>query len=197
LKLHLTDSMFQQNIILGSGSPRRKELLALLGFTFTVKTKPTDESYPNTLAPQEVPIYLAKKKAAALLPDLAHDETLITADTIVVLEGKILGKPSSLEEAKNMLQQLSGKKHEVISGVYIKSARNEQEITVSTDVYFKQLSQDEIEYYVTAYSPLDKAGAYGIQEWIGQIGVEKIHGSYYNVVGLPTEELWKILRRLS
>jgi septum formation protein len=186
--------MFQHKIILGSGSPRRKELLASLGFTFTVKTKPTDESYPTALAPKEVPIYLAKKKAAALLPDLAHDETLITADTIVVLEGKILGKPSSLEEAKRMLLQLSGKKHEVISGVYIKSANNEQEITVSTDVYFKQLSPEEIEYYVHTYSPLDKAGAYGIQEWIGQIGVEKIHGSYYNVVGLPTEALWDAFR---
>lgn len=186
--------MFQHKIILGSGSPRRKELLASLGFTFTVKTKPTDESYPTALAPKEVPIYLAKKKAAALLPDLAHDETLITADTIVVLEGKILGKPSSLEEAKRMLLQLSGKKHEVISGVYIKSANNEQEITVSTDVYFKQLSPEEIEYYVHTYSPLDKAGAYGIQEWIGQIGVEKIHGSYYNVVGLPTEAVWDAFR---
>lgn len=188
--------MFQHNIILGSGSPRRKELLASLGFTFTVKTKPTDESYPNSLAPQGVPIYLAKKKAVALVADLANGETLITADTIVVLEGKILGKPSSLEEAKYMLQQLSGKKHEVISGVYIKSATNEEEITVSTDVYFKQLSQEEIDYYVHTYSPLDKAGAYGIQEWIGQIGVEKIHGSYYNVVGLPTEELWKTLVRM-
>lgn len=187
--------MFQHKIILGSGSPRRKELLASLGFTFTIKTKPTDESYPKTLAPQEVPVYLAKKKATALLPDLTEDEILITADTIVVLEGKILGKPTSLEEAKNMLEQLSGKKHEVISGVYIKSAISEQEITVSTDVFFKQLSQEEIEYYVNTYSPLDKAGAYGIQEWIGQIGVEKINGSYYNVVGLPTEALWEALLR--
>ena len=186
--------MLQHNIILGSGSPRRKELLASLGFTFTVKTKPTDESFPNALVPQEVPIYLAKKKAAALLPDLGHDETLITADTIVVLEGKILGKPSSLEEAKRMLQQLSGKKHEVISGVFITSANKEQEITVSTDVFFKELSQEDIDYYVNTYSPLDKAGAYGIQEWIGQIGVEKIHGSYYNVVGLPTEAVWEVLK---
>lgn len=187
--------MFQHNIILGSGSPRRKELLYSLGFSFTVKTKPTDESFPSSLPPSEVPVFLARKKAAALLPDLAPKETLITADTIVVLEGKILGKPSSLEEAKYMLQELSGKKHEVISGVYITSANKEQDVTVSTDVYFKQLSPEEIEYYVNTYSPLDKAGAYGIQEWIGQIGVEKIHGSYYNVVGLPTEAVWDALLR--
>jgi septum formation protein len=186
--------MFQQNIILGSNSPRRKELLSSLGFSFTVKTKPTDESFPSSLPPSEVPVFLARKKAAALLPDLATNEMLLTADTIVVLKGKILGKPSSLEEAKNMLQELSGKKHEVISGVYITSANNEEDITVSTDVYFKQLSPEEIEYYVNTYSPLDKAGAYGIQEWIGQIGVEKILGSYYNVVGLPTEAVWEVLK---
>jgi len=187
--------MFRHPIILGSGSPRRKELLTSLGFSFTVKTLPTDESYPTTLAAEDVPIYLAKKKAAALLPDLKKDEVLITADTLVVLDGKIVGKPVSEEEAKNMLGLLSGKKHEVISGVYITSATKEQEITVSTDVYFKHLSPEEIAYYVTNYSPLDKAGAYGIQEWIGQVGVKKINGSYYNVVGLPTEAVWEALRK--
>jgi septum formation protein len=125
---------------------------------------------------------------------LKENELLITADTIVVLEGEILGKPNSLEEARSMLRQLSGKKHEVISGVYIKALNKEKEITISTAVYFKQLTEAEINYYVNTYSPLDKAGAYGIQEWIGQIGVEKIHGSYYNVVGLPTEAVWDVVK---
>ncbi len=186
--------MFDQTIILGSGSPRRKELLESLGFSFTVKSKATDESFPTTMAPKDVPVYLAKKKAAALLPELNQHELLITADTIVVLEENILGKPTSLEEAKSMLRQLSGKKHDVISGVYIKSLEKEKEITISTAVYFKPLSEAEINYYVNTFSPLDKAGAYGIQEWIGQIGVKKIHGSYYNVVGLPTEAVWKVLK---
>jgi septum formation protein len=185
--------MLKHSIILGSGSPRRKELLSSLGLSFTVKTKPTDENYPASMSPAEVPVYLAKKKAEALKDELKTDELLITADTIVVLNGEILGKPESLKEAKDMLRQLSGNKHEVITGVCILSSGQIKAFSVSTDVYFKVLKEDEINYYVTNFSPLDKAGAYGIQEWIGQIGVEKINGSYYNVVGLPTEKLWEEL----
>lgn len=180
-------------IILGSGSPRRKELLANLGFTFEVRTKDTDESYPSTMNCKEVPTFLAKQKANALLPELTIDELLICADTVVVLNNDILGKPANKAEALDMLNRLSGNKHEVITGVFI--GNNEKQIIFSetTEVSFNNISQTDINYYIDNFQPYDKAGSYGIQEWIGAIGITTIIGSYSNVMGLPTHRIYELL----
>lgn len=181
-------------LILGSKSPRRQELLSGMGFDFQVRTKDTDEEYPADLPLKEVPVYLAELKALALLEELKIGEVLITSDTIVLLENEILGKPTSPENAKEMLQKLSAKKHEVITGVHLKSLDKSFSFAVSTKVFFKTLTSENIDFYVENYKPFDKAGAYGIQEWIGFIGIERIEGSYFNVVGLPVSELWDALR---
>ena len=184
---------FPFEIILGSQSPRRSSLLKQLGISFIVKKKEVDESYPASIKKEEVAEYLSRKKATAFLEDLKENEVLITCDTVVILEDKLLGKASNKIEAKNMLQSLSGKKHQVVSGVCISSINHGHSFSVSTEVYFKAFKKEEIDYYIEKFHPFDKAGAYGIQEWIGMIGVEKIIGSYYNVMGLPVKELFEEL----
>lgn len=180
-------------IILGSGSPRRKELLANLGFTFEVRTKDTDESYPSKMTCEEVPTFLAKQKANALLPELSNDELLICADTVVILDNQILGKPANKEEAITMLNSLSGNKHDVITGVFIGNSKKQLVFSEKTAVTFNKLSQTDINHYIDNYQPFDKAGSYGIQEWIGAIGITKIIGSYANVMGLPTHKVYELL----
>ena len=184
--------MKQYNIVLASKSPRRSELLAGLGLEFEVKVIPgIDESYPDTLAAVDVPQYIAAKKADAY--KVTGNELLITADTLVIAGNEILGKPKDADDAHRMLRLLSGRKHQVVTGVCLVSARQRRSFAVTTDVAFKQLTDDEISYYITRYKPFDKAGAYGIQEWIGYIGVTSIHGSYYNVMGLPVQRIYQEL----
>ncbi len=175
-------------LILGSQSPRRKELLSELDLPFEVVVKSVDEIYPSGLTNLKIAEHLAHLKADAFLP--TANEIIITADTIVCLENTILGKPKDAEQASEMLQQLSGKTHEVITGVTIKSNPKEKTFADSTSVTFKPLTSEEIEYYISHYKPFDKAGAYGIQEWIGQIGITKMEGSYFTVMGLPVHRVY-------
>ncbi len=182
------------NIILGSGSPRRSQLLEGLGLTFTVKTKPTDESFPPLLKASEIPLYLCEQKSIAFSKEELGNSILITADTIVWIDNEVLNKPADAAEAKAMLRKLSGKKHEVYTGVCLRQADVLEKFCVLTNVYFKELSDEEIDYYVSNYKPFDKAGAYGAQEWMGYIAIEKIEGSYFNVMGLPVMELWEKLK---
>lgn len=180
-----------KKLYLASKSPRRQELLKLMCLDFELLLNDADESFPKNLEPDKVPEYIAEKKAkGVIIPD---DAILITADTVVLLDREILGKPIDEKDAVAMLKKLSGEKHQVITGVCIKS--NVKQITFKevTEVFFKELTEEQIEYYVEQYKPLDKAGSYGIQEWIGLIGIEKINGSYTNVVGLPTEKLYTLL----
>jgi len=181
------------NIILASKSPRRKQLLEQLGYSFTQKSKDTDESFSMEMPQREVAEYLSKKKAAAFAAEMERNDLLIASDTVVLIENEILNKPSNSKEAFNMIAKLSGKKHEVITGVCIKSTEKEVSFSVSTSVFFKQLKEEEINYYVEKYQPFDKAGAYGIQEWIGLIGVDKIKGSFYNVMGFPAKEVYEAI----
>lgn len=183
-------------VILASQSPRRQQLLTAMGIHFTVKKLHTDEYYPNTIEAQKVACYLAEKKAEGYSFDRKENELIITADTTVVIHGEILGKPANEEEAKAMLQQLSGITHEVITGVCVRTYSSQISFDDTTKVTFRPLEQAEIDYYVHTYQPLDKAGSYAIQEWIGMIGIEKIQGSYFNVVGLPTEKLYKTLKSM-
>jgi septum formation protein len=183
--------------MLGSGSPRRKLLLQEMGFRFRIKTLPTDESYPDHLEPVGVATYLAQKKSLPLRSELLENEVLITSDTVVALDHEIFGKSEYHEEAFEMLRKLSGKTHQVISGLCVYHNGKELLDYSITHVTFKVFTDAELNYYIERYQPFDKAGSYGIQEWIGQIGVEKIEGSYYNVVGLPTEKLWDILWKLT
>ena len=190
LKTHLN----KYDIILASASPRRKQLLEELGIPFKVQTKNVEESFPPELKPNQVAAFLSTLKANAFHDDELTERTLIiTADTIVTINGEILGKPTDREDAIQILQQLSGKGHEVITGVTIRSKQKQVVFSVNTKVYFKQLSTAEIEYYIDTFKPFDKAGAYGIQEWIGHAAIEKIEGSYFNVMGLPTHRLYEEL----
>ncbi|MBQ9171062.1 MAG: septum formation protein Maf [Bacteroidaceae bacterium] len=183
-------------IILASNSPRRKELLAGLGFEFEVRTlKGLDESYPEGLSMEEIPQYISRKKAAAYT--LNPDELLITADTIVYLDGEVLGKPADEAEAKQMLRKLSGKTHQVVTGVTLSTTEMQHSFASVSQVTFAELLEEEIDHYVTHYRPLDKAGAYGIQEWIGYIGVTRIEGSYFNVMGLPVQRLYSEMKKLN
>ena len=184
------------NLILGSKSPRRQELIKGMGFEYEIRTLDTDESYPSTLKGTEVAGYLAIQKADALLPTLQENELLLTSDTVVIVEGELLGKPADKDEAGAMLTKLSGKTHQVITGVHLATMQHRHTFSVTTEVVFHSLQAQEIEHYVQHYKPFDKAGSYGIQEWIGYIGIEKMKGSYYNVMGLPTAELWQELRNL-
>ncbi len=177
------------NIILASQSLRRKQLLSELGYKFTQTSKDLDESFPSDLPINEVAEYLANKKAKGFKEDLKENDLLITSDTTVCLENEILNKAANPEEAKVMLQKISGKAHEVITGVCLSSLSKSISFSGTTKVYFKELSKDEIDFYIENFKPFDKAGAYGIQEWIGFIGVEKIEGSYFNVMGLPVKLL--------
>ena len=178
------------NYILASKSPRRQMLLKSLGIDFKVKVKEVDESYPEGLRIYEIPVYLAKIKALPFSDELADNDLLITADTVVCLEEKVLGKPADRLEAVEMLQLLSAKDHQVISGVCLTSAGKQKAFFSVSTVRFRELDIQEIEYYVDVYKPFDKAGAYGIQEWIGYVGITHIEGSFYNVMGLPVQQLY-------
>jgi len=181
-------------IILSSASPRRKELLKELGVDFKVQLKKVDENYPVGYPVEKVAQYLSEIKAAAFhVSDMKKNTLIITADTVVALGNTILGKPSDKKDAVNILKNLSGKKHQVITGVTLRTIDKRHSFSVSTEVYFKHLSDEEINYYVDKFKPMDKAGAYGIQEWIGHAAIEKIEGSYFNVMGLPTHRLYQEL----
>lgn len=179
-----------KQIILASQSPRRKELLGLLDLDFKVEVREVEEIFPNSLDSSEVAEYLAKLKAMAFT-NLSDEQLIITADTVVILDQQILGKPKDKTEAIQMLRSLSNRSHNVTTGVCIKSSDKTISFSNTTKVYFKELTTSEIEYYIENYKPYDKAGSYGIQEWIGAIGITKIEGSYFNVVGLPIQELNK------
>ncbi len=186
---------FPYKLILGSASPRRQELLKSLGFEFSTKPINANEDFSSDLKAQGIPIYLAEKKANAYPEQLKENEILITADTIVWCEGKVLNKPADFEEGKKMLGSLSGKMHEVFTAVCLKSKNKQITFYDTSKVYFKKLKTEEIEYYLTHYSPYDKAGGYGVQDWIGYIGIDKIEGSFYNVMGLPVKGLYEELMK--
>jgi septum formation protein len=189
------EDLKKYHFILASKSPRRQYLLTDLGLNFEIRTKEVDESFPEQLKAGQIPLYLSEKKANEFNDELTDQTIVITADTIVWVENQVLNKPVDKADAIRMLQLLSGKMHEVYTGVCLKSKHKTQSFCVCTNVYFKSLSVQEIEYYVSNYSPYDKAGAYGAQEWIGYIAVEKIEGSYFNVMGLPLKELYEHLLR--
>ena len=186
--------MKNYKIILASNSPRRKELLSGLDIDYEVKVLPDiEENYPETLPTQEIPRFIAEEKAAAYKDLMTPEELIITADTVVVLGDEVLGKPVDLDDARRMLRALSGKTHQVMTGVCLMTLEKKRSFVVTTDVTFKALSEAEIDYYVEKYQPLDKAGAYGIQEWIGYIGVTGLNGSYFNVMGLPVQRIYQEL----
>lgn len=182
-------------IILASQSPRRRQILKDAGITFESRAKDTNEDFSPTLPKHEVPVFLANKKAQAFLPELKENELLITADTVVVIDGEILNKPANREEAILMLKKLSGKMHEVVTGVSMTSTTKQVLFSDLTNVFFLPLAQSDIEYYVDTHKPFDKAGSYGIQEYIGYIGIEKIEGSFFNVMGLPIHKVIEELRK--
>lgn len=193
----MLDNLKKYKVILASNSPRRKELLAGLGVEYEVRTLPdVDESYPNTLQGADIPLYIAREKADAYKALLKPDELMITADTVVWLGGRVLGKPADRDEALGMIRDLSGRTHEVFTGVCITTTRWQRSFAAQTEVRFATLSEDEICYYVDNYRPYDKAGAYGVQEWIGFIGVEYISGSYFNIMGLPVQRLYQELKNV-
>lgn len=184
-------------VILASNSPRRKELLSGLGIEYQVRTlADIDESYPSHLQGEEIPLYISRAKAKAYAATMHPDELIITADTIVWLEGKVYGKPKDEADARRMLRDLSGRTHQVITGVSLTTASFQRSFATTSEVTFDNLSEEEINYYVRCYQPLDKAGAYGVQEWIGFIGVKHIEGSYFNIMGLPIQRLYKELTKL-
>ena len=190
--------MVNFKIILASNSPRRRELLAGLGFDFEVRVLPDiDESYPETLAALDTAEYIAAKKADAYRSAMASDELIITADTVVIVGDEVLGKPANDSEARDMLLKLSGRTHQVVTGVCLTTQQQSSRFSVRTDVTFKPLTEAEIQYYIEKYKPFDKAGAYGIQEWIGYIGCTGLNGSYYNVMGLPVQRIYTELQKFT
>lgn len=185
-----------KRLLLASKSPRRKQLLEDAGFTFEIiNSKDIKEDIPASITNENAAVYLAELKANAYKEDLSENDILMAADTIVCLENKILGKPKDYTDAFQMIKSLSGKKHKVITGVTILSKDKTESFASSTDVYFKEIPDDEIKFYIETYKPYDKAGAYGIQEWIGLTCIEKIEGSYFNVMGLPVQKLYETLKR--
>jgi septum formation protein len=178
------------NYILASKSPRRQELLRSLGISFKILISKEDENYPQHLTKEEIPVFLAELKSKSFIKNLKENDLLITADTIVWLNGEVLGKPENQKEAVKILQKLSANEHQVITGVCLTSIHKQKSFFSISNVRFKELSLSEIEYYVSEYNPLDKAGAYGIQEWIGYIGITHIEGSFFNVMGLPVQQLY-------
>ena len=193
----MLDGLKNYKVILASNSPRRKELLAGLGVRYEVRTLPdVEESYPDSLQGEEIPLYIAREKAHAYRHLLQADELMITADTIVWLGGRVLGKPHDREDALQMLRDMSGRTHEVFTGVCLTTTGWQRSFAARTEVRFATLSEEEIAYYVDRFHPMDKAGAYGVQEWIGYIGVEYIAGSYYNIMGLPVQRLYRELCKL-
>lgn len=194
--MQLKEKLEDKKLILASKSPRRRDLMSGCGLEFTLAPDyAADERYPEELVPAEVPVHIAKQKSIGYPKTLGDNEILITADTVVVLGDSILGKPADRDEAVDMLRRLSGEKHTVITGVVIRSSKNAECFSVRTDVWFRKLHRKEIEYYVDNYKPYDKAGAYGIQEWIGYIGIGRIEGSFYNVMGLPIQSLYVNLEK--
>lgn len=186
------------HIILASNSPRRRELLKGLDIDFEVRVLPhVSEGHPDNMPAADIPKYVSMEKAMAYKDSLRPDDLLITADTMVIFGDKALGKPKDDDEARRMLHVLSGRTHQVVTGVVLSTARQQRAFAVSTDVTFKQLTDEEIDYYVSRYHPLDKAGAYGIQEWIGYVGVTGLQGSYYNVMGLPVQRIWDELKKFT
>lgn len=184
-----------KKIILASNSPRRRELLAGLGYDFEVRVMDgIDESYPEGLPMEAIPQYISEQKAAAY--EVAPDEILLTADTVVVLGSEVLGKPADAADARRMLHALSGRTHHVITGVCLKTTTRRRTFAVTTEVSFKPLTDAEIDLYIAHYRPYDKAGAYGIQEWIGYIGVTGLRGSYFNVMGLPVQRIYEELQKM-
>ena len=193
----LLDLLKRYNVVLASNSPRRKELLGDLGIKFQVRTiKGIDESYPDDLPVLEIAEYISRKKAHAYRAEMHPDELIITADTVVILGNEVLGKPKDADDARRMLRELSGKTHKVVTGVTIVTTDATRSFSAVSDVEFAELSDEDINYYVDNYRPLDKAGAYGIQEWIGCMGVRNINGSFYNVMGLPLHRLYTELNTM-
>lgn len=184
-----------KRIILGSGSPRRRELLAGLDVEFTVDTGNTfEESVPEGSAPEDVPLLMSRGKSHGFHRALEPDELLITSDTVVIVEGRVLGKPHTREEAVAMLRELSGREHRVVSAVTFRTLEQEKSVTDETLVFVTPLDDDEINYYIDTYRPFDKAGGYGIQEWLGYAAMGRIEGSYYNVMGFPVHRVWELLQ---
>jgi septum formation protein len=192
----LAEKLKDRKIILGSGSPRRKFFLEELGLNFEIRLKEVEENFPNTLVGSEITDYLSKLKAAPFLQELMDDEILITSDTIVWLDNKAIGKPINSGDAKEMLSKLSGNSHEVISTIAITTNKKTSLINETTSVKFKKLTDEEINYYVDKFKPFDKAGSYGIQEWIGYIGIEKIDGSFFNVMGFPVQKFYELMSEI-
>lgn len=192
----MLENLKDRHIILASHSPRRRYLLKQLGLDFTEISAEVDESFPEGLTPDETAIYLAEKKADHFSELLENPKNiLITADTLVLIDNRILGKPEGKKGAIDMLQTLSGSMHQVVTGICLRSRDKSQSFTSWTNVFFKDLSEEEIDHYLENYKPYDKAGAYGIQEWIGYIGITRIEGSYFNVMGLPVQRLYEELSR--
>ena len=189
------EKLKKYHIILASGSPRRQELLRELGLEFEIRINDSlEENYPPGLSHHEIPVYLAELKAGSIMENIPESTVLITADTIVWLNGRVVNKPRDHEDAVRILKELSGSMHEVVTGVCLRNGQRMQSFYSSTLVWFSQLSDEEILYYIDRYEPYDKAGAYGIQEWIGFIGIEKIEGSYFNVMGLPVQKVYNKLK---
>jgi septum formation protein len=191
----MLSNLSNYNIILASQSPRRHELLSGLNIPFEVQVIEVEETYPNQFVGVDIPMYLAEKKADAFIDKMVEKTLLITADTIVWHEGQVYGKPIDKADATRMLKELSGKTHQVITGVCISTLKKRKTFHVISEVRFARLQPEEIEYYLQNYQPYDKAGAYGVQEWIGYVGVEHIEGSYFNVMGLPIQRLYSELKR--
>ncbi len=190
----MLDNLSKYKILLASNSPRRRELLGGLGISYEVTALPdVDESFPKEMPGEEIPVYIARNKAEAYADHLTENTLLITADTIVWKEGKVYGKPTDEKDAMQMLRELSGAVHQVITGVCIRTKEKEVSFAAVSEVTFGSLSDEEIAYYVSNYKPFDKAGSYGIQEWIGYVAVENIKGSYFNIMGLPVQRLYKEL----
>lgn len=193
----MLDNLNKYKIILASASPRRRELLAGLDIPFEVRPLPgVDESFPSSLQGGDIPLYISKKKAEAYRSQMAADELVITADTIVWLDGKPLGKPADAADARRMLEFMSGKSHSVFTGVTIITKDVMRSFVACSQVTFAQLTTEEMDYYIEKYRPMDKAGSYGVQEWIGYIGISGIDGSYFNVMGLPVQRLYNELKQI-
>lgn len=191
----LHEKLKNYDLLLGTKSPRRRELMSGADLPFTVVGFDVDESYPADMQADEVPLHLARLKSEGYPARLSANQILITADTIVIADGRIMGKPSDRDTAIRMLQRLSGRRHTVVTGVVMRDTDRMHGFSAQSQVWFRHLDKDEIEYYVDTYSPYDKAGSYGIQEWIGYVGIERIEGSFYNVMGLPIQQLYVNLNK--
>jgi septum formation protein len=182
------------SLILGSASPRRQELLKIFDLPFEVRTQQSEENFPAEMPTEDVPLHIAEQKRDALLPNLKKNELLITVDTVVILKNEVIGKAGNKNDAFEMISKLSGNRHEVISGVCVYTHDKEVKFSEKTSVFFKELSEKEIHFYIEKYRPFDKAGAYGIQEWLGMTGIRRIEGCFYNVMGLPLSSLYDVLK---